>query len=191
MARHQKGKRSRTPIGNEPPMIEKEDFSLEAPLFEFIPCDGLNWDSFYPVQGKGIDWDSGNRTFNLLWAQAMFASQAGMSFSTIGCDGMQVSCTMDHDHNMAIKIVTGEGCKLMVLPKEPGKIDPLDVCLIGAITVPNVVDEHGRIKFASMIETPQLIELLQRLEKWTTGFITVHGHHMAGLSSFQGTCMFF
>lgn len=167
------------------------DSSLEASLSEFVHCDGPNWDSYYPVQGDGINWDSGNRTFNLLWAQAMFASQAKMSFGNIGCDGMQVSCSMDHDRNKAIKIVTGEGCKLMVLPKEPGMMDPLEVCLVGAISVPNVVDEHGRIKFASLIETPQLIELLQRLEKWTIGFITVHGHHMAGLSSFQGTYMFF
>jgi len=183
MARHRKEKRNGTRIGKNLPVIKEMDFSLEAPLFEFVPCDGLNWDSFYPVQREAIDRDSGNMTFNLLWAQAMFAAEVKMSFSGIGCDGMQTSCAMDHDHNMAIKIVTTEGCKLIVLPKEPGKIDPLEVCLVGAIVVPNVVDEHGRIRFASMIETPCLIELLQRLEKWASGFIAVHGRHMAGLPS--------
>lgn len=183
MARHKKEKHNGTPIGKNLPMIKELDFSLEEPLFESVPCDGLNWDSFYPVQGEVIYRDSGNRTFNLLWAQAMFASQIKMPFSDIGCDGMQISCAMNHDHNMAIKIVTTEGCKLMVLPKEPGKIDLLEVCLIGAIAIPNVIDEHGRIRFASMIETPQLIELLQRVEKWASGFIAVHGRHMAGLPS--------
>ena len=118
MARNKKEKRNGPHIGKNFPMIKESDFSVEAPLFEFVPCDGLNWDSFYPIQGEAINTDSGNRTFNLLWAQAIFASQVKMSFNDIGCDGMQISCAMDHDHNMAIKIITTEGCKLIVLPKE-------------------------------------------------------------------------
>jgi len=146
-----------------------------------VPMNDNTWNLFHPVSSESIDRESGNRTFNLLWGQAMFVSQAKIPLDGIGCAGMEVSCTMDNAHSMAIKVVTKAGCKLMIFPDEPGMMDTLDVRLINSRFVQDVVNEYGRITFAPMIETQNLIQLLRRLEEWTVAFVLVHGCNKAGL----------
>lgn len=146
-----------------------------------MPMNDITWGLFHRAPQNAIGYQSGNRTFDLLWAQVMFASQAKMPLDGIGCVGMEISCVMDNNHNKAIKVVTRAGCKLMIFPVESGMMDPLDVRLINSRFLQDVVNEYGRITFAPMIETPDLIQLLCRLEEWTAAFILVHGHHKAGL----------
>ena len=146
-----------------------------------VPMNDNTWNLFHPVSSEFINHESGNRTFNLLWGQAMFVSQTKIPLDGIGCTDMEVSCAMDNDHSMAIKVITKAGCKLMILPDEPGMMDPLDVRLINSRFVQDVVNEYGRITFAPMIETSDIIQLLRRLEEWTAAFTLVHGHHKAGL----------
>lgn len=146
-----------------------------------VPMNDNTWNLFHPVSIESIDRESGNGTFNILWGQAMLASQAKILLDGIGCAGMEVSCTMDNAHSMAIKVVTKAGCKLMIFPDESGMIDPLDVRFVNSRFVQDVVSEYGRITFAPMIEAPNLIQLLHRLEEWTVAFVLVHGCHKAGL----------
>lgn len=155
-----------------------------------VPMNDNTWNSFRPVSSESIGRESGNRTFNLLWGQAMFVSQVKSSLDGIGCADMEVSCTMDNAHSMAIKVVTKAGCKLMIFPDDPGMLDPLDVRLINSRFVQDVVNEYGRITFSPMIETPDLIQLLRRLEEWSVAFVLVHGCHKAGLPTRESGMIF-
>ncbi len=177
-------------VGDERTDLGMATMTLDLQEQSVIRNDDMTWDAFHPAPNTAISRESGNRTFNLLWAQAMFVSQSRTPLNGIGCEGMQVSCVMDSERHMAIKVVTHAGCKVLIFPDEPGMMDPLDVRLVNSVPVRNVVDEHGRISFSSPFETPELATLLRRLEDWTVAFTLVHGPRMAGLPP-QGVQTFF
>ena len=120
-------------VGGEYTDFGKAATTMELQEQDICRNDEITWDAFHPVPNEAISRESGNRTFDLLWAQAMFVSQSGIPLNGIGCEGMQVSCVMDSRHNMAIRVITHSGCKVLIFPDEPGMMDPLDVRLVNSM----------------------------------------------------------